>query len=114
MSNIGHVFSASTIGAVVFGGAQGAEFANSPEDSVQPFINSQFNIVAISALNPGDPAYLAFATQSPHALQARKLQAAIFATPRAMKQLIARHVEVTSVVGLMQTTDGTTTLYVAD
>jgi hypothetical protein len=114
MSDIGHVFSASTIGAVVFGGVPSAEFANSPEDSVQPFINNQFNIVQISTLNPGDPAYLAFASQNPHALQARKLQAAIIATPKAMKQLIARHVEVTSIVGLMQTTDGTTTLYVAD
>ncbi|MBB4954312.1 hypothetical protein H4S14_002324 [Agrobacterium vitis] len=114
MSNIGHVFSASTIGTVVFGGIPSAEFANSPEDSVQPLINSQFNIVHINTLNPGDPAYLAFATQSPHTLQARKLQAAIFATSKAMKQLIARNVEVTSIVGLMQTTDGTTTLYVAD
>lgn len=114
MSDIGHVFSASTIGAVVFGGIPGAELTTGPEDSVQPFINSQFNIVQISTLHPGDAAYLAFGRQDPHSLQARKLQAAIIAAPRAMKQLTAHHVDVTSIVGVMQTTDGSTTLYVAD
>jgi hypothetical protein len=113
MNAIGHVFSASTIGTVAFGGLSNAEFANSPEDSVQPFINSQFDIIHINTLHPGDPAYLAFALQDPHSLQSRKLQAAIIATPKAMKLLVARHVDVTSIVGLMQTTDGASTLYVA-
>jgi hypothetical protein len=101
MSDIGHVFSASTIGAVVFGGVSSAEFANSQEDSVQPFLSSKFDIVKISTLHPEDAAYLAFGRQAPNSLLSRKLQAAIIATPKAMKQLTAYHVDVTSVVGLL-------------
>lgn len=114
MNDIGHVFSAHTIARVAFGGFSSADIDNDAENAVQPFLNSHFDIIRMSALNAADPAYLAFVGQTPNSLQARKLQASIIATPRALKRLMAHHVEVTDVVGLMHTAEGATTLYVAD
>ncbi|HBF29807.1 hypothetical protein [Rhizobium sp.] len=113
MNDIGHVFSAHTIARVAFGGFSSADIDNGEDDAVQPFLNSHFDIVRISTLNADDPAYLAFASQTANSFQARKLQAAIIATPKALKQLMTRHVDVTDVVGLMHTAEGATTLYVA-
>lgn len=112
MNDIGHVFSAHTIARVAFGGFSSADLDNGSDDTVQPFLNSHFDIVKLGTLNIDDPAYIAFAGQTSNSFQARKLQAAIIATPKALKQLMAQHVEVTDVVGLMHTAEGATTLYV--
>lgn len=113
MNHIGHVLSASTMAHVAFGGFSSADFDNGAHETVQPFLNSHFDIIKISTLEADHPAYRTFAGQDSHSLQARKLQAAIIATPKALKQFMAQHVEITDVVGLIHTPEGATSIYIA-
>ncbi|WP_429929925.1 hypothetical protein [Agrobacterium vitis] len=120
MNRIGHVFSASTVAAISFGGASQAAVEVACEDgrpqsvqSVQPAVGKRLTVVPLRGLQTSDPMRQALDAQDPHSAQARKLQAAIIANPKLMRQLDGQGVDVTTIVGMVTVDDGSISVFTA-
>ncbi|MCF1434289.1 MULTISPECIES: hypothetical protein [Rhizobium/Agrobacterium group] len=123
MNRIGHVFSASTVAAISFGGVSQAAVEMASEDgrpqsvqapqSVQPVVGKRLTVVPLRGLQTSDPVRQALDAQDPHSAQARKLQAAIIANPKLMRQLDGQGVDVTTIVGMVTVDDGSISVFTA-
>ncbi|MCF1472667.1 MULTISPECIES: hypothetical protein [Rhizobium/Agrobacterium group] len=120
MNRIGHVFSASTVAAISFGGVSQAAVEMASEDgrpqsvqAVQPVVGKRLTVVPLRGLQTSDPVRQALDAQDPHSAQARKLQAAIIANPKLMRQLDGQGVDVTTIVGMVTVDDGSISVFTA-
>ncbi|MUZ72301.1 hypothetical protein GOZ90_06375 [Agrobacterium vitis] len=117
MNRVGHMLSASTVAAISFGGASQAAIEVASEDghpqSVQAIVGNRLTVVPLHGLQTSDPMRQALDAQDPHSAQARKLQAAIIANPKLMRQLDGQGVDVTTIVGMVTVDDGSISVFTA-